>query len=421
MQRLLQPTDIIKNQSGHNLTCHKNIYDIWDAVLSDLSTSIDFYSFESYIKPLMPLPPEEVYPGLNLEPKMSLFILAKNTFIKNFIKKTFIIHLNIALKKHDIQHQQWDIITQDEVIKLYWDCLPPERMQKAGERLQRLQEQTLSGSIVPNVVAKSMLFKPIKKGPRPYYKDWHEVPLIHSLKDQYSLAFRHEQLDQADLTAYLLLLKLAQKHPGMVAIFSGYELLRLMNKTDSEYKWLYSFLNRITSTQILIARPSDGLFSNGPPSDVIFYQEALAPALQGRVGKKQQKFRLQLSKSLFHLLGFDSWSYIDLDSRFALGNSQHALALQSFLSATTSPHIFKVMEIIRLWGSGTKITPSAFLADFRRRCIKPLLDIGFLTNVEESRQKKLEDRTMTFYFSPRPSHKNKERELLEFSQKSESF
>lgn len=366
---------------------------IWALAYSELATLLKEHDLKTWITVLKVLTPDEVHFGLNLEPNVKLYLLAPNAYFIASIRRKFETPLAEALLRAGLAPDQWDLITPPEIIsRRHRDFLSKEQQDKATGSLAELMNVPLVGSAIPNVIAKSLLFAPTNRGAvRPHYKDWREVPLIHVHQSLYSLAFRHDQLDQNDLTAYLILIRIAHQNPAFVASFSGYELLQQMRKKRSEYGWLRECLDRMTGTIIRVATTDEA----GKPK---FYQEALAPRLLGFEGDK--KYHLALSPTMFHLLGFDHFSYIDLDSRFKLGTSQQALALQTYLSTTQSPHYFKVMDIFRLWGQNYNSGLASFMADFRRRCIKPLLDIGFLTHVEENASRKipLADKSIGFYF-----------------------
>ena len=371
----------------------KDVLSIWALASSELAGQLTSHDRKTWLDALKALTPNEVHYGLNLEPNIKLYLLAPNGFFTTNFRRKFGARLTEVLLGAGLAPDQWDLITPPEIIsRQHSNFLNKEQQEKAAGSLAALLNVPLMGSAIPNVIAKSLLFAPTNRGAtRPHYKDWRDVPLIHVNQSLYSLAFRHDQLDQNDLTAYLILIRLAHENPTFVASFSGYELLQQMRKKRSEYSWLRECLDRMTSTIIRVATTDEA----GKPK---FYQEALAPRLLGFEGDK--KYHLALSPTMFHLLGFDHFSYIDLDSRFKLGTSQQALALQTYLSATQSPHYFKVMDIFRLWGQNYNSGLASFMADFRRRCIKPLLDIGFLTHVEENPSRKitLASKSIGFYF-----------------------
>ena len=96
------------------------------------------------------------------------------------------------------------------------------------------------------------IYKKIKKVSKAILniKEWQS---IQSYNTNIEILQRGEQLNQLDLTGWLMLIKFAN-HKDMIAAFTRYEFLKAMKKSDSsrDYKWLRSFLNRISFTQFSI-------------------------------------------------------------------------------------------------------------------------------------------------------------------------
>jgi hypothetical protein len=229
-------------------------------------------------------------------------------------------------------------------------------------------------SQLPNLAVQARIFPPTKKGRRPLF-DWRFIP---SKRDDVEIWQRGEQLNQLDLTGWLMLIRFA-KGPDLVAEFTRYEFLRAMRRQDSsrDYRWLRSFLDRIGFTQFAIyLHQEDKKWER--------YSGALAPQDYER---SDGLHAVQLSKPLYALFGFDGWSFIDVNQRLALGQKQWAQAFHAWCSANKCPvngFWWKKEELQKEWGLEYHHT-SMFLKDFRRRVLKPLYDIDFIKKVEEKK------------------------------------
>ena len=182
---------------------------------------------------------------------------------------------------------------------------------------------------------------------------------------------RGEQLNQLDLTGWLILIKFLDKK-DYTCRFTKYEFLRRLRLDNSQrnYQWLRSFLDRIGFTQFcIIVETEDGKEER--------YRGALAPwdAQQG------DRFVVQLNKMLYGFFSIDTWSYIDLEQRFDLKQNQWAQAFHAYLSTHQSPTFASRKSLYKFWGQGY-ISETMFWKDFKKRVLKPLYNIGFITEVE---------------------------------------
>jgi len=228
-------------------------------------------------------------------------------------------------------------------------------------------------SQLPNLAVQSHIFPPTRKGRRPVF-NWAEVPVN---RNDVEIWQRGEQLNQLDLTGWIVLIKFAGE--DLVARFTRYEFLKAMRRHDSsrDYRWLRSFLDRIGFTQFAIYFYHDNQKWER-------YSGALAPQ---DYQDSQGRHVVQLSKPLSALFGFDGWSFIDLEQRLKLGQRQWAQAFHAYLSTHTCPNDglwWNKHELWRQWGAEYQSMEN-FMRLFRKRVIKPLHDIQFLQNVIEKK------------------------------------
>ncbi|GAB7078770.1 hypothetical protein [Megalodesulfovibrio paquesii] len=229
-------------------------------------------------------------------------------------------------------------------------------------------------SVMPNLAAKSLLFRPTAKGRRPHFPDWQPVPVLNI--QNMEMSFRNYQLDQNDLTGWLVLLQFAKNREDLIAAFSGKEFLRRMRKQGSsrDYAWLNSFIDRISGTQVRIA--VSGETENG--SRKFRYQGALAP--QAMIEETRELYALELSKVLWSFFGIDSWSYVNMEARLALGQNQLAMAFQAFLMANQSPFWTTWETLFAMWG-GNYQEMRKFKHAFQDRVFNELLKVGAIEKI----------------------------------------
>jgi hypothetical protein len=230
-----------------------------------------------------------------------------------------------------------------------------------------------SKTLLPNLAVQTRIFPPTKKGRRPIF-DWK---YIESNRNDIEIWQRGEQLNQLDLTGWIVIIKFAGE--DLVARFTRYEFLKAMRRHDSsrDYRWLRAFLNRIGFTQFAIyLHQEDQKWER--------YAGALAPQDYER---SDGLHAVQLSKPLYALFGFDGWSFVNLDQRLALGQNQWAQAFHAWSSTNICPNNgfwWKKEDLWREWGAEYRNLEN-FMRQFRRRVLKPLYDIEFVKKVEEKK------------------------------------
>lgn len=255
-----------------------------------------------------------------------------------------------------------------------------ERMVKIAElqqkdRMERFIQLELypQQSVMPNLAAKSLLFRPTAKGRRPHFPNWEPVPVLNI--QHMEMSFRNYQLDQNDLTGWLVLLQFAKHRQDLIAAFTGKEFLRRMRKQGSsrDYAWLSSFIDRISGTQVRVA--ISGETENG--SRRFRYQGVLAP--QAMIEETRELYALELSRALWSFFGIDSWSYVNMEARLALGQNQLAMAFQAFLMANQSPFWTTWETLYSMWGSNQELRK--FKHAFQDRVFGELLKVGAIQKI----------------------------------------
>lgn len=228
-------------------------------------------------------------------------------------------------------------------------------------------------SQIPNLAVQAKIFEPVSPGRRKFYKDWVDVSV--SGRDDIKVQQRYTQLNQYDLTAWLLLIRFAG--PDMIARFTRYEFLKAAKRHNSgrEYSWLRDTLDRLRGTDFCITLQNK--------YDELKYRGHLVTQ---EIEKNANLYAIQISEPLSTMFGADGWSFINLGQRLALGKSQRAMAFHAFLSTQRCPEKgfwWKKDTLWQEWGPEYK-TRRAFMRNFRRRVLKPLYDINFIEDAKET-------------------------------------
>ena len=248
-------------------------------------------------------------------------------------------------------------------------------------RMERFEQLHLveGKSVVPNLAAKTGLFAPVKPGRRKFIRDYEAVH-VWGLPGV-EVAYKHEQLNQLDLNVFLLLVSFARRRGESHAAFTRAEALRALRMNDSgfSYRVFDKFIDRLGSTRVQIAVA--GQDEKGTAKRFVL-RDALAP--RDYHESRDGLYVVELSAALKGFIAVDDWSLVSLPQRLELGQNQWALAVHAFLSANRPPAWFTWDQIHQLWGQGYSDL-SMLRRDFRRRVLKPLVDIGFIKRTEEKR------------------------------------
>jgi len=249
---------------------------------------------------------------------------------------------------------------------------PAKRM----ERFKQLHlfEQKI---VMPNLVAKTGLFAPVKPGRRAKTWEYKSVP-VWGLPGV-EVSYKYEQLNQLDLNVYLLLVSYACRRHENFAAFTRSEALKALRMNDSgfSYKVFDKFIDRLGSTRVQIV--VDGISEQGKEKPYVL-RDALAP--RDYQETREGLYVVELSKSLRGFFEVDDWSLFTFNQRLELGQNQWALIVHAFISVNRPPAWFTWEQIRQLWGQGYADL-SMLRRNFRRRVLKPLFDVGFLKRVQE--------------------------------------
>lgn len=248
-----------------------------------------------------------------------------------------------------------------------------------AKRMERFEQLQLveSKSVLPNLAAKTGLFAPVKPGRRK--RVWEFEPVTVWGLQGVEVAYQGEQLNQLDLNVYLLLVSYARRGGENYAAFTRREALHALHMNDSgfSYRVLDKFINRLGSTRVQVSVMGED--ERGNPKK---FQRRSALAPSDDQESREGLYVVQISKSLEAFFAVDDWSLVSLPQRLELGQNQWALAVHAFLTANRPPAWFKWEQIQSLWGAGYTDL-SMLRRNFRRRVLKPLLEIGFLKRVQE--------------------------------------
>lgn len=256
---------------------------------------------------------------------------------------------------------------QKEIPMTPYEQMQVENFAQTGHLLAK------NKSRIPNIVVQTKIFEVTKPGRRKFYQDWVDV---ETTRDGVQIQQKFAQLNQLDLTGWLLLLKYAGN--DMIAAFSNYEFLKSLKKQGSskDYQWLTLFLDRIGTTQFAVYKHSKN------PDERERFRGPLAPISYERGDGLNA---VQLYRPLAAFLGLDGWSYINIEERLALGKAEWAQAFHAYLSTQVCPEKgfwWKKSDLYSWWGSDYK-EQRVFLKMFRSRILKPLTEIGFVKRVAE--------------------------------------
>lgn len=255
-----------------------------------------------------------------------------------------------------------------------------EKAMRPKHRMTRYEGLKLyeRASVIPNLAAKAMLFAPVKPGRRRFVREYTPVP-VWGL-DDVEVSYKHEQLNQLDLNVFLMLVNFAKRRGDPYrAAFTRREALRFLRLNDSgkSYINLDSIIDRLGSTRVQVAVL--GQDDHGQDRRYVM-RDALAP--RDYQESVSGKYVVELSKTLSGFMAVDDWSLVSIEQRLELGQNQWALAIHAFLSSSRPPAWFSWEQIHSLWGQGyAELKKLKY--DFKKRVIKPLYDINFLTKVEE--------------------------------------
>lgn len=193
-------------------------------------------------------------------------------------------------------------------------------MKAAAEQPKQLPLWDDLQRAMPNVIARSSLFSPIKRGKRPYLRDAR----ISSRSD-ISVLYSGEQLDMADCDVFLQALDMAKQAPlGQPIRFNRGAFLKAINKSrgKSDYEWLNSAIKRLQGAVVEII-PQKG------PS----YSFQLLG--KRKYDPDQEEYFLEVDPDIVQAFSGSQYGLIDWQARFSLS---HQVDLAKWLQGYLASH-----------------------------------------------------------------------------------
>ncbi|MEC7118953.1 MAG: replication protein C, IncQ-type [Pseudomonadota bacterium] len=243
--------------------------------------------------------------------------------------------------------------------------------QAAQSMLDDQQQRTLPlfpllESAMPNHLARSSLFAPIKSGQRQI----HEKALMASRGDA-SIYYSGHQLDMADNDVFLQALRVAQGvRLGDSIYFNRAQFLREIGRTTgrSQYEWLQDSFYRLTSGTVLIQTKR--------------YKAALHLIDGYALDEDTGEYWLRMNPEIIKLFGHMEYGLVDMHTRLRIGRKQDmAKWLQNYVATHEEgkTHVISV-QLLQLWSGST-----GRLRDFQARSLtKALVELerlGLITDV----------------------------------------
>ena len=203
---------------------------------------------------------------------------------------------------------------------------------------------------VPNDILRSALFAAIQ-GKTREFKKMQTVATCEGLTIKYT----GEQLDQSDLDVWEQVVHLARHHPlGTICTFKGYAFLKSIGRSTgkSNYKWLYSVLNRLSSNTVE--------FHHGKK----IHGRGLIASFDIDEETSTYKITIDADTARLYTAG---WTGIHWEQRQLMRGKPLALWLHGYYASHAAPLPVKVETLHRLCGSKEKI-----LYNFRHQLRKAL-------------------------------------------------
>lgn len=200
---------------------------------------------------------------------------------------------------------------------------------------------------IPNAIARSALFAPIRRGNRAM----HKKALIASRGDV-EIRYTGEQLDMADQDVWLALVEIARRYPiGTPIEVSRYELLKALDRKigKSGYVWLQSSIERL-KTGVLWLRTKRHLVG----LNMVDYFE---------LDEKTGKYYLRMGQELVKLYANNEYALVHWENRKAIQKHVDlAKWLQGYVASHRRGEEQRIgLEKLKEW-SGSKDWPSQFRA-----------------------------------------------------------
>ena len=212
-------------------------------------------------------------------------------------------------------------------------------------------------SAMPNHLARSSLFAPIKTGER----QMHEKALMASRGDA-SIYYSGHQLDMADNDVFLQALRVAQGlRLGDSIYFNRAQFLREIGRSvgKSQYEWLQESFYRLTSGTVIIQTKR--------------YKAALHLIDGYALDEQTGEYWLRINPEIVKLFGHMEYGLVDIHTRLRIGRRQDmAKWLQNYVATHEEgkTHVISI-HLLQLWSGST-----GRLRDFQTRSlIKALTEL----------------------------------------------
>lgn len=249
---------------------------------------------------------------------------------------------------------------------------PDTTARQAAQSLLDGQQRTLPlfpllESAMPNHLARSSLFAPIKSGTRQI----HEKALMASRGDA-SIYYSGHQLDMADNDVFLQALRVAQgARLGDSIYFNRAQFLREIGRTTgkSQYEWLQESFYRLTSGTVLIQTKR--------------YKAALHLIDGYALDEETGEYWLRMNPEIIKLFGHMEYGLVDMHTRLRIGRKQDmAKWLQNYVATHEEgkTHVISA-QLLQLWSGST-----GRLRDFQARSLLKALQelerLGLIRNAQ---------------------------------------
>ena len=250
---------------------------------------------------------------------------------------------------------------------------------RSGEGGSRGQDPEITGVVVefpskwseedraiPNAIARSALFAPIKRGRRVF----HRAGLIASRGDV-EIRYSGDQLDMADQDVWLLLIEIARRLPiGSQIAVSRYGILKALrrNTGKSDHDWLLGAIKRLVEGTVWIKTKH--------------YQAGLHLVDSFELDEKTGKYSMRLNPELVKLYGKNEYALINWDRRKALRKHVDlAKWLQGYISTHKKGEEHRIgIRLLKEW-SGSK----SQRWDFKQDLLTALAELERLGEIENPR------------------------------------
>ncbi len=232
----------------------------------------------------------------------------------------------------------WQTMQKQEVECSQEQPMPPTL--KTAEIIQLpLWPEATTGT--PDFFLRSALFAASDKG-QGYYPKKTPVNTVAG----YEIRYQGNQLTQAHLVVWEMLIQLARKHTlGDECIFTGHAFLRMLGYKgrigESAYKWLDAMITDLAACVVEVEIAKKLAYGAGL---IDWYVR----------DDYTKRFKIKLNRGLIALYGRGQWTQLQWMQRLALKKHPLALWLQGFYSTHAAPFPVSVEFIREKSGSGIK-------------------------------------------------------------------